>query len=108
MIGNHWVTYRWRGVPRTWIPIVSSGRSPTRRLVLDRLRERNGQTLKQLCADLGMTRQAVSKHVGVLEDANLVSTARHGREKRHYLNPVPIQQIHEGGSASSSAPGSRR
>lgn len=68
---------------------------PTRRLVLDRLRGRNGQTLKELCADLGMTRQAVSKHVGVLEAANLVSAVRHGREKRHYLNPVPIQQIHE-------------
>lgn len=67
----------------------------TRRRVLDRLRERNGQTLKGLCEDLDMTRQAVSKHLAVLEGAHLVSTVRRGREKLHYLNPVPIQLIHE-------------
>ncbi len=68
---------------------------PTRRLILDRLFEDNGQTLGQLCVRLEMTRQAVSKHLGVLEDAGFVSTARRGREKLHYLNPVPIQEIHE-------------
>jgi DNA-binding transcriptional ArsR family regulator len=68
---------------------------PSRRLLLDRLREDNGQTLNQLCARLDMTRQAVSKHLGLLEAANLVATARRGREKLHYLNPVPIHEIGE-------------
>lgn len=68
---------------------------PSRRLILDRLFEQNGQTLGQLCEHLDMTRQAVSKHLGVLERAALVSTTRRGREKLHYLNPVPIQEIHE-------------
>ena len=67
----------------------------TRRRLLDRLRQRNGQTLKQLCADLDMTRPAVAKHLGVLESANLVTTDQQGREKLHYLNPVPIQQVHQ-------------
>ena len=64
-----------------------------RRLLLDRLRAENGQTLGQLCAHLDMTRQAVTKHLRILEDASLVVTVRRGREKLHYLNPVPIQQI---------------
>jgi len=68
---------------------------PTRRLILDRLYEDNGQTLGQLCQRLDMTRQAVSKHLAVLEQGALVTTTRRGREKLHYLNPVPIQQIHE-------------
>ncbi len=68
---------------------------PSRRLILDRLFEQDGQTLGQLCDCLDMTRQAVSKHLAVLEHAALVSTARRGREKLHYLNPVPIQEIHE-------------
>jgi uncharacterized protein YndB with AHSA1/START domain/DNA-binding transcriptional ArsR family regulator len=68
---------------------------PTRRALLDRLRERNGQTLTELCASAGMARQSVTQHLGVLEDANLVSTARRGREKLHYLNPVPLQEIQE-------------
>ena len=66
-----------------------------RRELLDRLRADNGQTLHDLCARLAMTRQAVSKHLGILEDANLVATVRRGREKLHYLNPVPIHEISE-------------
>ena len=66
---------------------------PTRRALLDRLHADNGQTLGALCDRLGMTRQAVTKHLAVLEDANLVATVRQGREKLHYLNPVPIHDI---------------
>jgi DNA-binding transcriptional ArsR family regulator len=68
---------------------------PTRRLVLDRLHERGGQTLGELCRRLSMTRQAVSKHVAILEAAGLVFARRVGREKLHYLNPVPINDIYE-------------
>ena len=72
----------------------------SRRELLDRLFAENGQTLNELCARLAksgasMTRQAVSKHLAILEAANLVSTLRHGREKLHYLNPVPIHEIGE-------------
>jgi DNA-binding transcriptional ArsR family regulator len=72
----------------------------SRRELLDRLRADNGQTLNELCARLAksgppMTRQAVSKHLGILEEANLVATVRRGREKLHYLNPVPIHEIGE-------------
>jgi DNA-binding transcriptional ArsR family regulator len=67
----------------------------SRRELLDRLRAENGQTLGELCRRLGMTRQAVSKHLAILEEANLVATVRRGREKLHYLNPVPIHQIGE-------------
>jgi DNA-binding transcriptional ArsR family regulator len=68
---------------------------PTRRRLLDRLREASGQTLSELCDGLQMTRQAVTKHLAILEAANLVATRRQGREKLHYLNPVPIQEIGE-------------
>jgi len=67
----------------------------SRRELLDRLRADNGQTLNELCARLDMTRQAVSKHLGILEEANLVATVKQGREKLHYLNPVPIHDIAE-------------
>jgi len=67
----------------------------SRRELLDRLRAENGQTLNELCARLAMTRQAVSKHLAILESANLVATMRRGREKLHYLNPVPIHEIGE-------------
>jgi DNA-binding transcriptional ArsR family regulator len=67
----------------------------SRRSLLDRLHARNGQTLNELCEGLAMTRQAVAKHLVILEKANLVSTIRHGREKLHYLNPVPIHQVGE-------------
>jgi len=68
---------------------------PTRRRLLDRLNERNGQTLSELCAGLDMARQSVTKHLGVLERAELVVTFRRGREKLHYLNPAPISDIAE-------------
>ena len=68
---------------------------PTRRRLLDRLRARNGQTLSELCERAAMTRQAVTKHLGILEEANLVVTEKRGREKLHYLNPVPINDIAE-------------
>jgi DNA-binding transcriptional ArsR family regulator len=67
----------------------------SRRDLLDRLRADNGQTLSQLCERLDMTRQAVSKHLGLLEEANLVATVKRGREKLHYLNPVPIHELAE-------------
>ncbi len=67
----------------------------SRRELLDRLRADNGQTLNELCARLDMTRQAVSKHLGILEEANLVATVKQGRETLHYLNPVPIHDIAE-------------
>jgi DNA-binding transcriptional ArsR family regulator len=68
---------------------------PSRRLLLDRLHAENGMTLTELCRDLHMTRQGVTKHLAVLESANLVVTMRRGREKLHYLNPVPIHEIYE-------------
>jgi uncharacterized protein YndB with AHSA1/START domain/DNA-binding transcriptional ArsR family regulator len=68
---------------------------PTRRTLLDRLHERNGQTLGELCDHLGMARQSATQHLGVLADANLVSTVWRGRTKLHYLNPVPIHEIQE-------------
>jgi len=67
----------------------------SRRELLDRLRADNGQTLSDLCDRLNMTRQAVSKHLGILEEANLIATVKRGREKLHYLNPVPIHEIGE-------------
>ncbi len=68
---------------------------PSRRRLLDGLNARNGQTLRELCAGLDMARQSVSKHLAVLEAANLVTTVRRGREKLHYLNAVPINAIAE-------------
>lgn len=67
----------------------------TRRHLLDRLYAVNGQTLRALCSTLEMTRQAVSKHLAVLERAGLVVTLQRGREKRHYLNPAPIADLAE-------------
>ncbi len=67
----------------------------SRRTLLDRLHARNGQTLTELCRGLDMTRQAVAKHLAILEDANLVASQRHGREKLHFINPVPISEIAE-------------
>ncbi len=66
---------------------------PLRRQLLDDLHERNGRTLGDLCEGRGMTRQAVSKHLAILEAANLVATEKRGREKLHHLNPVPIHEI---------------
>ena len=68
---------------------------PSRRALLDALFRRNGQTLRELCEGMAMTRQAVTKHLALLEAANLVATLKRGREKLHYLNPVPIHEIGE-------------
>src|SRR5436189_6446777 len=68
---------------------------PNRRRLLDRLNDRNGQTLRELCSGLEMARQAVSKHLAILDAANLVTTVRRGREKLHYRNAVPINEIAE-------------
>lgn len=68
---------------------------PSRRQLIDRLHAQDGQTLTELCAGLDMTRQAVTQHLGLLEEANLVSVRWRGREKLHYFNPVPIQDVYE-------------
>jgi DNA-binding transcriptional ArsR family regulator len=68
---------------------------PTRRKLLDLLHEKNGQSLGQLCENLDMTRQSVTQHLAILEDANLVNTVRRGREKLHFINPVPLHEIYE-------------
>jgi DNA-binding transcriptional ArsR family regulator len=68
---------------------------PSRRKLLDQLHVNNGQTLGELCEHLDMTRQAVAKHLGLLEAANLLVTVWRGREKLHYLNPVPLQEIYD-------------
>jgi DNA-binding transcriptional ArsR family regulator len=65
----------------------------TRRQLLDRLFARNGQTLGELCEEMEMSRQAVTKHLALLEAANLVATQKRGRKKLHFLNPVPINEI---------------
>jgi DNA-binding transcriptional ArsR family regulator len=76
-------------------PVFRALADPTRRHLLDRLFERDGRTLTELESDLEMTRFGVMKHLRVLEDAGLVVTRRSGREKLHYLNPVPIRLIHD-------------
>ena len=68
---------------------------PSRRKLLDQLHARDGQSLGELCEHLDMTRQGVTQHLAVLEAANLVATARSGREKLHFLNPVPLQEIYD-------------
>ena len=68
---------------------------PGRRKLLDELRKENGQTLGELCEHLDMTRQAVTKHLVLLEKANLIATVWRGREKLHYLNPMPLHEIYE-------------
>jgi DNA-binding transcriptional ArsR family regulator len=68
---------------------------PSRRRLLDVLRKENGQILSQLCEHLEMTRQAVTKHLLLLEKANLIAIVWRGREKLHYLNPMPLHEIYE-------------
>src|ERR1700746_568981 len=68
---------------------------PSRRKLLDRLHAHDGRTLTELCEHLDMTRQGVTQHLELLEAANLVASVRRGREKLHFLNPVPLQQIYE-------------
>ena len=77
---------RWTRYSRRW-------RIPAAARLLDSLNARNGQSLRELCAGLAMARQSVSKHLAVLEDANLVTTVWRGREKLHYLNAEPINAI---------------
>ena len=67
----------------------------SRRKLIDLLNAHDGQTLSQLCEHHDMTRQAVTQHLGVLEDAGLVVTQRRGREKLHFINPVPLQEIYD-------------
>jgi len=90
LTGNHLVAYR-RQVDEVFKALAD----PTRRELLDRLRADNGQTLTELGWHLSMTRQAVTKHLAILEAANLVTTRRQGREKLHYLNPTPIGEIYD-------------
>lgn len=68
---------------------------PTRRRLLDLLCEQNGQTLGQLCDHLDMARQSATQHLDLLEAANLVSTVKRGREKLHFINPVPLHEVYE-------------
>jgi DNA-binding transcriptional ArsR family regulator len=76
-------------------PVFKALADRTRRLLLDRLYERDGRSLTELESDLEMSRFGVMKHLRVLEDAGIVVTRRSGREKLHYLNPVPIRLIHD-------------
>src|SRR5438105_15000212 len=69
--------------------------APSRRALLDQLHQENGQTLNQLCRHLQMTRQGITKHLGLLIKANLIVPLWRGREKLHYLNPAPLKQISE-------------
>ena len=68
---------------------------PSRRKLLDLLHAHDGRTLSELCKHLDMTRQGATQHLDLLEAANLVATVRHGREKLHFLNPIPLQEIYE-------------
>ena len=68
---------------------------PTRRALLDLLCEKNGQTLGELCGNLEMARQSATQHLGILEAANLVTTVKRGREKLHFINPVPLHEVYE-------------
>lgn len=90
---NHLVTYTVSMVEDA-NKVFKALADPSRRKLLDRLFEKNGQSLNELCQQHDMSRQAVMKHLGLLEEANLVVAVKSGREKLHYLNPVPIQQIY--------------
>ena len=94
LTGNQKVAYC-HGVDSDLDAVFKALADRTRRQVLDRLRERGGLTLLELCERLAMTRQAVSKHLTILEAADLVASRRQGREKLHYLNPVPIRLVHD-------------
>ncbi|MDQ4053356.1 MAG: metalloregulator ArsR/SmtB family transcription factor [Actinomycetota bacterium] len=89
---------------RTLDPVFKALADPTRRLLLDRLRQQNGQTLSQLCRSLEMTRQSATQHLDLLAEANLVVIVRRGRERLHYLNPAPIHDIGERWIAAYDAP----
>lgn len=91
--GNHLVAYT-KAMVANEDKVFKALADPSRRKLLDRLFEKNGQSLNELCELHDTSRQAVTKHLDLLEDANLVVTVKRGREKLHYLNPVPIQQIY--------------
>ena len=76
-------------------PVFRALADASRRKLLDKLHRKNGQTLGELCQGLNMTRQAVAKHLAILKNANLVSWRREGRERFHFINPVPINEIAE-------------
>jgi DNA-binding transcriptional ArsR family regulator len=90
---NHLVTYTYPMVEDA-NKVFKALADPSRRKLLDRLFEKNGQSLNELCLQHDMSRQAVMKHLDLLEEANLVVSMKSGREKLHYLNPVPIQEIY--------------
>ena len=85
-------------------PAFKALADPTRRLLLDRLRQRNGQSLTELCGSLEMARQSATQHLDLLAEANLVTVVRQGRERLHYLNPAPIHEIGERWIAAYDAP----
>ena len=85
-------------------PVFKALADPTRRLLLDRLRRQNGQTLTELCGSLEMARQSATQHLDLLAQANLVVVVRRGRERLHYLNPAPIHEIAERWIAAYDAP----
>ncbi len=76
--------------------VIKALADPSRRVLLDRLMHRNGQTLTELCREVAMTRQAVTKHLGILKRADLVIPLWRGRQKLHFINPVPVYRIREG------------
>src|ERR1700742_1084790 len=76
-------------------PLFKALADPSRRKLLDLLHAHDGRTLAELCEHLDMTRQGVTQHLDVLEEANLIATMRRGREKLHFLNPVPLQEIYD-------------
>jgi DNA-binding transcriptional ArsR family regulator len=94
LTGDHLVTY-FSGVATDDDLVFKALADPTRRFLLDRLFERDGRTLTELESELDMTRFGVMKHLRVLEDAGLVVARKSGREKLHYLNPVPIRLVHD-------------
>ncbi len=85
-------------------PVFKALADPTRRLLLDRLRQENGQRLSELCDSVGMARQSVTQHLDLLVQADLVVVVRRGRERLHYLNPAPIHEIGERWIAAYDAP----
>lgn len=95
LTGDHLVTYRERVSDDTLAPVFKALADATRRELLDRLHAQDGQTLSELVDGFEMTRFGVMKHLRILEGAGLVTTVKVGREKRHYLNPVPIRQIYD-------------
>src|SRR3978361_1546875 len=82
-------------MPADLSPVFKALADPTRRQLLHRLDQPNGQALGELCSSLSMARQSASQHLAVLEAANLISTTWHGREKPHHLNPVPLAEMQE-------------